>query len=298
VLGAALILSAISGFGQDLAPRAYIITPVDSSAMVLAYSFNSGSVFVDPSVPVEDFSARFHTQILSYYRSFDLAGRSANITAVVPYAIGNFSATVAGSQASVYRSGLADSRVRLAVNLWGGPAMHTREFVGWKETRLLGASLTVLMPTGQYDPARLINPGNHRWGFKPEMAISRRWQHWVLEGYAGAWFFTPNNEYLPGTNRRTQEPIIAGEAHLTYYVKPRLWFSLDGNFWSGAQSTVNGVQSADKQRNSRTGVTAAIPLNQHQSLKFSYSNGTYVTIGGDYQSVSAAWQYSWVGKLL
>ena len=266
--------------------------------MTMVYGFNSGSVFTDPSVPIEDFRARFHTQALSYYRSFDLDGRSANITALVPYALGNFGAKVAGTQTDVYRSGLADSRIRLAVNLWGGPAMHAKEFVAWKEKRLIGASLTVLVPTGQYDPARLVNPGNHRWGLKPEIAASRRWQHWVIEGYAGVWFFTANNEYFPGTSARSQQRILAGEAHLTYYLKPRLWISADGNFWSGGQSTINGIPSADGQRNSRAGVTAAIPLNQHQSLKFSYSNGTYVTVGGDFWNVSAAWQYSWVGKVL
>jgi hypothetical protein len=247
---------------------------------------------------VEDFSARFHTQVLSYYRSFELVGRSANITAAVPYALGNFSAKVAGTQTDVYRSGLADSRIRVAVNLWGGPAMHAKEYVTWKEKRLIGASLTVLLPTGQYDPVRLINPGNHRWGIKPEIAASRRWQHWVIEGYAGVWFFTANDEYFPGTSQRSQQRIFAGEAHLSYYVKPRLWISVDGNFWSGGRSIINGIPGTDGQRNSRAGITAAIPIDQHQSLKFSYSNGTYVTIGGDFQNVSAAWQYSWVGRLL
>ena len=105
----------------------------------MAYSYNTGSVFTDPSVPVEDFRAQFHTQALSYYRSFDFAGRSANITALVPYALGNFSAKVAGTQTDVYRSGIADSRVRLAVNLWGGPAMNPNTLFSrateWLSTR-------------------------------------------------------------------------------------------------------------------------------------------------------------------
>ena len=60
---------------------------------------------------------------------------------------------------------------------------------------------------------------------------------------------------------------------------------------------MNGVQNPlTQQSNSRLGGTVAIPVTKHQSLKFSYNNGTYIRFGGNYQSVSAAWQYSWLGK--
>jgi hypothetical protein len=56
-------------FGQDLAPRAYLITPSGANAVTLSYSFNDGSVFVDPSLPIEDLKITFQTQAISYYRS-------------------------------------------------------------------------------------------------------------------------------------------------------------------------------------------------------------------------------------
>ena len=52
--------------------------------------------------------------------------------------------------------------------------MHRREFVKWHEGFVLGTSLTVVVPIGQYDSARLINPSLNRWAFKPEVGISRR----------------------------------------------------------------------------------------------------------------------------
>jgi hypothetical protein len=42
--------------------------------------------------------------------------------------------------------------------------------------------------------------------------------------------------------------------------------------------------------------TISIPTSKHQSLKFSYSNGTCIRFGGNYQNVSVAWQYSWLGR--
>jgi len=284
------------GHAQELVPRAYEIEPTGANAVILSYSFIDGSVFTDPSLPIQDFRARSDSEVLSYYHTFSFFGRSANVTGSLPYALGNFHATVAEAESHVYRSGQADARVRLAVNLIGGPAMSLKEYLGWHEKTVLGASLVVVAPTGQYDPARLINPGIHRWAFRTQLGFSHRWQNgWAVELYAGAWFFTPNNQFFPGTSTRVQEPIPVGEFHLDYYVKPRLWASLDGTFWIGGRTNLNGKDNADYQRDSRVGVTVAIPLDRHQSLKFHYSRGAYVTIGGDYQNVSAAWEYSWIG---
>jgi hypothetical protein len=293
---AAFFMIAQLGFGQDMAPRAYVITPVGSNAVTASYSFNTGSVFVDPSLPVEDTSVHFSTEALSYFRSLDVWGRSSNITLLVPYVVAHAQGVVAGEFTQIYRSGLADSRLRFSVNLWGGPAKSPKDFGAWQEKGLLGASVTVLIPTGQYDPARIVNNGGNRWGFKPEIGMSRRWGRWVLEGYVGGWFYTPNDFYYPGGNQRTQAPFLALEAHLNYYVTRRLWISLDGNFWNGGRTAVNSIEGSDNQRNSRAGITVALPVSQRQTLKFSYSRGTYVTIGGDYRTFSAAWQYSWLDK--
>jgi len=279
---------------QDLTPRAYIVTPNGSSAVILSTSVSSGSVLLDPTVPIENARGTFEIPAIGYYESFDLLGRSSNVTVLLPYAHGNFTGTVNDAFAQAYRSGLADARIRFAINLKGGRAMNLEEYSKWKEKRLIGASLTVTMPTGQYDPARLVNIGTHRWGFKPEIGFTKRWNHWVADWYLGAWFFTGNNAYYPGSTLRTEEPIGAVEGHLGYYLKPRLWVSLDGNFWAGGRSTVNGQKMQDQQRDSRFGATMSIPMSRHYSVKFSYSQGAYVTIGGAYRTLSAGWQYSWI----
>jgi hypothetical protein len=68
------------------------------------------------------------------------------------------------------------------VNLKGGPAMPISQFVKWKQTVVLRASLRVLVPTGQYDPSKLINWGLNRWVFKPEFGYSQRFsEKWVLD---------------------------------------------------------------------------------------------------------------------
>jgi hypothetical protein len=218
---------------------------------------------------------------------------------LLPYGVGTFSGSVLGTHQEVYRSGLLDLNLRFSVNLKGGPAMSEQEFAHWKQKTLLGVSLIVAAPTGQYNPRHLVNWGINRWAFKPELGYSRRWGNWLLDGYGGAWFYTTNNAFfsMPNPQPQTEQPIGSFEGHLSYdFTKQRCWVSLDGNFWFGGATKLNGVSNpGTRQTSSRIGGTAALPLGRHQTIKMSYSNGTYVRFGGNYQSVSVAWQYSWLG---
>jgi hypothetical protein len=304
VLPTLLVLTALGPrplHAQDLTPRAYTITPLGSNAVTVSNVFNDGSYVFDGTVPITDATARLDVPSLSYYRALSLFGRSANVTAGVAYGVGNFEGTVLGEGRSIYRSGLFDSVFRLSVNLAGGPAMNLGQMRQWRQKTLLGASLKVIAPTGQYDSTKLINLGSNRWSFKPELGLSRRWGHWLLDGYAGVWLFTKNpeffsrNAFVPGTQSQTQDPVVALEVHVSYDVRPRLWFSVDGNFWRGGKTSLNGVENAATlQENSRIGLTASFPLGRHQTLKLGYAQGAFIRFGGDYRIVSAAWQYSWV----
>jgi hypothetical protein len=287
---------------QELNPRAYVIVPVGSNAINLGYSHFDGNPDVAGAAPIAEADATVDLAALGYYRSFGLLGRSANFALAIPYAVGEFSGIVAEAPKHADRAGFADSSLRFAVNLIGGPAMEPQEFAKWQQHILLGVSLKIVAPTGQYDPTKLINFGTNRWAFKPEIGYSQRWNHWILDGYAAVWFYTTNpeffshNQFFPGVRSKTQNPVTGLEAHLSYDVRPRLWISLDANFWEGGETSVNGVSSAASyQRSSRVGITASIPLTAHQSIKLSYSDGAYVRYGGNYRAIFASWQYGWLG---
>jgi hypothetical protein len=178
---------------QDLAPRAYVITPLHLSAATVTWGYYDGSIDYNGALPVSGATGTYQVPIFTYYHSFSLFGRSANILASLPYGVGSFQGTVAGAGQKLYRSGLLDSVYRLSVNLKGGPAVSLREFPKWRQKLLLGASLKIIALTGQYDPTKLIN------------------------GYAGIWFFTTNssfwsrNVYFSGTRSQSQDPIGAFE---------------------------------------------------------------------------------------
>jgi hypothetical protein len=214
---------------QDLRPRAYVITPVHLNAVIVGYAFNTGSIFFGSLFPITNASGRYSVPNFSYYHSLNLFTRSANFTATLPYVVGTFKGELSGSQQQVYRSGLADTVFRFSVNLVGDPATVPKDFAKWTQKTLLGASIQVVAPTGQYYSSHLVNPGNNRWALKPELGYSRRWRNWILDAYGGVWLFAANNNYLTGgqfsqsRNTLTQAPVGAIEMHLSYNVRPRLW---------------------------------------------------------------------------
>jgi len=288
---------------QDLAPRAYVITPLHSNAVNLTYSFFDGNIIFDGDTPITDATARFGVSILSLSHSLNFFGRTAMLSASLPYGVGNFRGTTADAETIAHRSGLLASSFRFSVNLKGGPAMNVQEYIKWRQKTIIGASIRLVPPTGQYDPTKLINLGANRWALKPELGYSRRWGHWILDAYGGVWFFTTNsdffsrNQFSPGTNTQSESPTGSFEGHLSYDFKSRLWVSLDGNYWFGGKTSLNGTQNdLTNQRNSRIGATASIPLTRHQAIKLSYSDGAYIRYGGNYQNVSVGWQYSWLGR--
>jgi hypothetical protein len=288
---------------QDLTPRAYFPAPQSSNAVILTYAFSDGELVFEPTLPVADATGTIHAPVVSLYHAFGLLGRSASVTGSLPFVMGDLRGIVGGEPRAITRSGLADTTIRLAVNIIGGPALAVTDFVKTPAARsVLGASVKVIVPTGQYDPARLINIGANRWGFKPEVGYMGRVGRLVVDAFAGVWLFTANESFLaseanPRGAERTQDPIAAFELHISYDVMPRLWISADGNYWRGGRTSVNGAESSlTLQANSRLGLTGSVPLTRHQSIKVSFSDGVIVRIGGNFRVLSVGWQYGWVGR--
>src|SRR5579864_1249299 len=93
---------ATSGWCQDLAPRAYIITPVHSNAVTLKHAFFSGDLLLDGALPIADATARASVSVFSYAHSFRIQGRSASFAGSLPYGVGNCRGAVAGAETNAY----------------------------------------------------------------------------------------------------------------------------------------------------------------------------------------------------
>jgi hypothetical protein len=291
---AALLISGASreAFSQELEPRAYSPSPLGANFLGFTYLRSTGGVAVDPALPLKNIDAEVNTGTLSYVRTFGLFGRSASLGFLLPYSQADVSGDVFEQQQEVTRTGLSDPRLRLAVNLFGGPALNREEFAARKPTTSLGASLTVVAPFGKYDSSRLINLGSNRWAFKPEIGVYQPLGPWSLELYGGAWFHTDNDNFFRGA-RREQDPIATLQAHVGYTFRPGLWLAADATYYAGGQSTVNGVRNDDRQANTRVGLTLSVPVGQGHSLKLNWSEGVSERIGTNFTTLGVTWQYTW-----
>jgi hypothetical protein len=286
-----VLAGASEARAQDLEPKAYSASPVGASFLVLGLSRSTGSILTDPTLPLKDVDAKLNGIPVAAGYTFGLFGKLALVTLAVPYAWGDVSGLVFEEARSVSRSGLTDARAKFSVNLVGNRAMGAREFVKTPRKTIVGTSLTVTPPTGQYDGTKLINLGTNRWGFKPEVGVSVPKGPWDFDAYLGAWFFTDNPDFFPGGHVRSQNRVVALQGHASYTFKPRLWAAIDATWYEGGGASVDGGEPSGAMNNSRLGATVSFPMGRYQSLKFAYSSGVAVRTGTNFRTLSVGYQF-------
>jgi hypothetical protein len=288
-----------TGLAQELEPRAYSPSPLGANFFGIVLGNSQGGVLFDPTVPITDAEASVNLTSLAYGRTFGLWGRQGLVTLAVPYAWGDVEGFVGEETEAqrVTRSGLADSRAKVSLNLIGSPALDRAAFRAAPRRTILGLSLTVQAPTGEYDNTKLINLGNNRWAFKPEVGVSVPAGRWFLDAYAGVWFFTTNDEFYPGEVTRRQDSITTVQAHVSYTFRSRAWIALNATWYGGGSATSDDGPPSERLSNSRYGATLAIPITASQSLKIGASTGASTRVGSDFDSVAVAWQMLWFDQV-
>jgi len=293
---ACTVVIGARALAQDIEPRAYSNAPVGVNFLVAGYAYTRGGLAFDSSVPVTDPQLNVNSGLLGYARVLDLWGKSAKFDAVVPYSWLNGTANYAGQPVQRVVRGLGDPRFRLSVNLLGAPALALKEFAAYQQDVIVGASLQVSVPTGQYDDTKVVNLGTNRWFFKPEFGISKSLGLWTIEGAAGVTVFTDNKDFFGG-HTRSQDPLYSLQGHLIYSFPRGIWGSLDGTYFTGGRSTLDGALGNDLQQNWRIGGPLAVPVNPSNSIKAYASKGVSARTGNSFDLIGVAWQYRWGGGL-
>jgi hypothetical protein len=299
-LAAALLLAGLlaapAARAQELEPRAYSPAPVNANFFLAAYSYQTGEVLFDPSLPFSDVNAYLNAVTAGYGHTFGLFGRSASLAIGVPYIFGSVNGNVGEEYRRITRSGLADPRLRFVVNLLGGPALTAREFAARKPQPTLGFSLVVVIPIGQYSNEKLINIGSNRWAFRPEFGLSFPVGRWTFEGAAGAWLFMDNTHGYPGEVVRSQDSLYTFQAHVGYTVRPGLWVAGDATYYAGGKTYANDVSGDTRQANSRAGLTVSIPFARVHSVKIAGATGVSARVGSRFDTIGIAYQYLWLSR--
>jgi hypothetical protein len=289
VIASVLLAGPVSA--QELEPRSYSPSPVGTTFVIGGFGRSQGPILMDPSLDVDSVRGDLWIVTPGIGHVFDLAGRQARILAIAPVAWGSVTGELHGHLERQDLTGVVDPRFKLSVGLRNAPALHPAEFArAIRSGTVVGTSVTVVPPLGQYKSTQLVNLGYNRWAFKPEVGASDQVGRWTIEGYAGVWLFTENTAYFPGTSRKHQDPVAAWQGHVSYALPRRSWVAFDGTWFTGGQTRVDDLLNPDLQRNTRVGLTYSVPVSRLQSLKFVYSRGATTTRGSAFNTFNVTWQ--------
>jgi len=278
--------------GQDVQPRVYAPAPVGTNGISVAYAYTTGALLYDKTLPVENVTGDIHSIVAAYSRALNVFGMSARADAAVPFVDGDWEGELSGTDQTTSRTGFGDPVLRFALFFFGAPALNKDEFSEFEPKTILGATLRVRMPLGEYVADELINLGSNRWVFSPQLGVSHAAGKFLLEAYASAWLFTDNTEFF-GTSTLSQDPLWAFQVHLGYLFRRGLWFAVSSRQSKGGRVSVDEGDELSPESNNRLGATLAVPFAHKYSLKFAATTALTTTVGNDYDTFLVAWQMAW-----
>jgi len=293
VTGIGLLLAGTVA-AQDLEPRSFSQAPVGMNFGVLSFSNASGDVLFDQAVPITKATGRVNSLLAGYVRTLDFFGVSAKFKAFLPYSWGYWSGLLDGAFVDTNREGFSDPRVELSVNFLGAPAIKMSEMRTYAQNTVVGASLRVVVPLGQYYPEKLMNLGQNRWAFRPRVGVSHKAMGWTLEAIADVWLYTENPDFFGGA-KVTQDPLWSAQGNLIHQSRSGVWLGAGIGLSRGGKVASDGVYGDTYKKSTRWGLIISYPLDRVHTVNVMYINGLRARLGADFDQISLSYQIRWGG---
>jgi len=281
----------------DLEPRQWSHLPVGTNFAGVGYAYTRADISFDPVLRIEDAELKLKTLAGKYIRTFGIFEKSARIDLTQAYQQGDWTGFLDGVPASVSRSGWSDTFLRVAVNLYGAPPLSGKEFVayraGVRDDTIVGLGLAVRLPTGEYMEDKLINLGQNRFTFRPQLGINHTHGKWTTEMTGEIAFYTENDEFFNG-NTLEQKPTYIVHGHLIHTFRPGLWVGVAVGYDYGGESRINGTNKDDNKQDIAWALRFAYPIDRHSGFKVAYIGSRKLEPTGiDSDTLTAGLSFSW-----
>jgi len=282
---------------QDLEPRRWGHLPTGMNLVGLGYAYTDSFVYFSPFWKITDTSARINSYAVSAIHTFDLAGKSARISFLLPFVSGRWEGNVDEQFEVVHRNGFADPRLRLSVNLYGAPALKGTEYTQYRAQHatntVVGASLAVSAPLGQYDADELINISGNRWTVRPQIGVVHSRGPWSFELTGSLFLFSDNKDFFDHA-RLEQKTLYAAQAHVIYDFEPDLWVSLSTAYAARGRVYLEKQKTAFEVDNWLWAASFGFPIGKTQSVKLTWLSGrTQNDVGRDSDNLFLSWSMRW-----
>jgi len=263
----------------------------------VGYVYTEADIFVDPVLLLEDVQMELHTWAGKYIRTFELFDKSARVDLKQAYQEGKWTGLLDGAPASTSRNGWSDTFLRLAVNLYGAPPLSGKEFAAYRSNvnveTIVGMALVVRLPTGEYMEDKLINLGENRFAFRPQLGVIHARGKWTAEVTGEVAFYTDNDEFYNG-NTLEQKPLYIMHGHLIHRFRPGLWVGASVGYDYGGENTINGIDKDDKKQNIAWAFSFTCPISRYSGIKVAYiGTRTQESTGLDSDTLAASLSYLW-----
>jgi hypothetical protein len=258
--------------------RFYWKTLSGGNAVPLIYESISGNANpFDPALTVTPGASLDATMALAgYAHTFSLLDRSAMAAIIVPMGRISGEVTVAGKTYNESANGFGDPMLEFDINVIGPPAQkNIPDALRYEPGFSVDLLADLALPIGDYDSSQPLNLGQNRWYGRLGAPIIWQFGPWVpgqrttLEFLPAVWLFGTNDNYV-GQTLET-DPMFQLDVHLTRDFTEHAWVALDASWYSGGQSTINGVQGK-KLNNLGLGLTFGYTINDNLNLTFGYKS--------------------------
>ncbi len=267
------IIVASPCLAEELEPRRWAHLPIDTNFFGTGYAYTEADIGFDPVLKIENVDMEMDTWVAKYIRSFSLFEKTARVSVLQAYQEGNWSGLLDGTPRKIKRSGLTDTRVRFAINLYGAPPLKGKEYAEYrsktKVETIVGAGLSVQLPTGDYMDDKLINLGTNRFTFRPQIGVIHTRGKWSTEATGIVALHSDNTDFYNG-KKLEQDPLYSIHGHLIYTFRPAVWASASAGYNYGGKSTVDGTKKDDLKRNLAWALAFGFPVSRHLGLKIAY----------------------------
>lgn len=179
------------------------------------------------------------------------------------------------------------------MNLYGAPALKGQKFAQYRsehETNtVIGASIAVTLPLGQYDEDELINIGNNRWSVRPQFGLVHTRGPWSIELTGSLFKFSDNNSFIDKAVLQ-QKTLYSAQTHVIYHFKPRFWTTLSAAYAAGGRVYIEKQKTSFEVDNWLWAASFGWALGKSQSLNLTWVSGrTQNQVGRDSDNLLLSW---------
>jgi len=281
-IGCILLVCLYSTQASATDPRAYVNLPLGTSLTQLGYGTVSSDTSIDvnvaPALTDVELTVDMDLWFYRYAYFFEVAGQTAGVSIFGAYSkvdaeLGPFSNDDSW--------GWTDPTILFGMPLFGSPALSPEEFGSYHLDQSLVLVLYLTIPSGDYDRDSIINLGENRWAFKPELAYNLAIGEHGVGGqfnlYANATMYTLNDEaggsaLATGDQLLSQDPKFGLEGYYSYDFNRAIWGSA-GLIWTfGGQQYIDGEKQGEEEDLTNLALSLNGMVSPQNMLTLSYNH--------------------------